>query len=193
MDEHSEMDLCPEGIQSSDLKSLPNFQHLRYFPSFPMYPGALGYCYSVTKLYSLWAHGLFVIPWTAEHQASLSSTISWSLLKFMSIELVMLSNHLILCHHPLLFPSIFSNIKVFSNDLALHITWPKYWASALASVIPMNIYGWFPLGLTCLISLQSKGPSRVFSSTIIQKHQFFSAQPFLWFNSHICTWLQEKL
>ena len=179
--------------QSSDLKSLPNFQHLCCFPSFPMYPGALGCCcYSIAKLYSLWAHGLFVISGTAEHQASLSSTISWSLLQFMSIESVMLSNHLILCRHPLLFPSIFSNIKVFSNYLALHITWPKYWDSALASVIPMNIYGWFPLGLTCLISLQSKGASRVFSSTTIRKHQFFSVQPFLWSSSHICTWLLEK-
>ena len=65
-------------------------------------------------------------------------------------------------------------------------------ASASASVLLMNIQGWFPLGLTSLISLLSKGLSRVFSSTTIQKHQFFGAQPFLWFNSHICTWLLEK-
>ena len=65
-------------------------------------------------------------------------------------------------------------------------------ASASASVLLMNIQGWFPLGLTGLISLQSKGLSRVFSSTIIQKHQFFSAQPSLWSNSHICMWLLEK-
>ena len=65
-------------------------------------------------------------------------------------------------------------------------------ASVSASVLPMNIQGWFPLGLTGWISLQSKGLSRVFSSTTVQKHQFFSAQPSLWSNSHIHTWLQEK-
>ena len=66
-------------------------------------------------------------------------------------------------------------------------------ASASASVLPMNIQGWFPSGLTGVISLQSKGLSRVFSSTTVWKHQFFSAQPSLWSNSHIHTWLLEKL
>ena len=65
-------------------------------------------------------------------------------------------------------------------------------ASALAPVLPMSIQGWFPLGLTGLISLQPKGLSRVFSSTTVQKHQFFGAQPSLWSNSHIHTWLLEK-
>ena len=65
-------------------------------------------------------------------------------------------------------------------------------ASASASALPMNIQGWFPLGLTGLISLLSKGLSKVFSSTTVWKHQFFSAQPSLWYNSHICTWLLEK-
>ena len=65
-------------------------------------------------------------------------------------------------------------------------------ASASAPVLPMNIQGWFPLGLTALISLLSKGLSRVFSSTTVQKHQFFGDQPSLWANSHICTWLLEK-
>ena len=65
--------------------------------------------------------------------------------------------------------------------------------SASASVLPMNIQGWFPLGLTGLISLPSKGLSRIFSSTTVQKHQFFSAQPSLWSTSHIGTWLLEKL
>ena len=69
---------------------------------------------------------LFVTPWTAAHQAPLSFTIAGSLLKFMFIESVMLSNHPILCHPPLLLPSIFPSIKVFSNDSALHIRWPKY-------------------------------------------------------------------
>ena len=69
-----------------------------------------------------------VTPWTAARQASLSFTISWSLLKLMSIESVIPSNHLILCHPPLLLPSIFPSIRVFSNESALHIKWPKYWS-----------------------------------------------------------------
>ena len=136
---------------------------------------------------------LFSTPWTAAHQASLSSTISWSLLKFMSIELVTLSNHLILCCPILLSPSIFPSIRGFSNELALHIRWPKYWSFSFSiSLLPMNIQGWFPLGLTDLISLLSKGLSRVFSNTTMRKHQLFGSQPSLWSNSHICTWLLEK-
>ena len=81
----------------------------------------------------------FVTRWTATHQAPLSSTISWSLLKFMSIELVVLSNHLILCHSLLLLLSIFSIIKVFSNESALHIRWPKYWSFSFNSG-PSNEY-----------------------------------------------------
>ena len=80
---------------------------------------------------------LFVTPWTAACQASLSATISWSLLKFMFIELVMLSNHLILCCPLLLLPSVFPNIRVFSNGSALHIRWLKYWSF---SIIPSNEY-----------------------------------------------------
>ena len=87
------------------------------------------------------------------------------MLKFMSIHSLMLSNHFILCHPLLLLLSIFPSIRVFSNESALCIRWPKYWASASASVLPMNIQGWFPLGLTGLIFLQSKGLSRVFSNT----------------------------
>ena len=71
---------------------------------------------------------LFLTPWTAARQASLGFTLSWSLLRFMSIELVMLSNHLILCHSFLLLPSIFPSIKVFPNQSALCIRWPKYWS-----------------------------------------------------------------
>ena len=112
---------------------------------------------------------LFVTPWTAACQASLAFTVSWSLLKLTSIELVMPSNHLILsCPH--LLPSIFPSIKVFSNESALRIRWPKYWSFSLKAVHPMNIQGWFPLGLTGLIFLQSKGLSRVFSSTTIWRH-----------------------
>ena len=79
-----------------------------------------------------------------------SFTISQSLLKFMSVESIIPSNHLTL-YCPLLLPSVFPSIRVFSNDLALHIRWPKYWS--FASVLPMNIQDWFPLGLTSLFSL----------------------------------------
>ena len=118
---------------------------------------------------------LFATPWTAAHQASLSITNSWSLLKPMSIESVMPSNHLILCRL-LLPPSIFPSIRVFSNESALRIRWPKYWSFSFSIVLPVNIQDWSPLGWTSWISLQSKGLSRVFSNTTVQKHQFFSAQ-----------------
>ena len=98
-------------------------------------------------------------------QAPLSSTISWDLLKLMSIESVMLYNHLILCHPLLLLPSILPSIRVFSNESALHIRWPKYWSFRFRSVLPMNIQDWFPLGLIGLISLQPKGLLRVFFNT----------------------------
>ena len=80
-----------------------------------------------------------VTSWTEAHQASLSSTVSWSLLKFMSINSVMLSNHLILCHPLLLLPSIFPSIRVFSNELALRIKWPKYWSFSFR-ISPSNEY-----------------------------------------------------
>ena len=106
---------------------------------------------------------LCATPWTAARQASLCFTITLSLLKLMSIESVMPSNHLILCHTLLLLPSVFPSIRVLSNELALHIGSQNIGASASASILPVNIQGWFPLGLTGLISLLSKGLSRVFS------------------------------
>ena len=101
---------------------------------------------AVVLVQSLSPVRLFATPWTAAQQASLSFTISRSLPKFMSIALVMPSSHLILWHPLLLLPSIFPNIRVFSNESALHIGWPSIRVSALASVLPMNIQGWFPLG-----------------------------------------------
>ena len=119
-------------------------------------------------------------PWTAARQASLSFTMSRSLFRFMSVELVMPSNYFILCC-PLLLSSIFPSIRVFPNESALCIRWPKYWkTSASASILPMNTQGGFPLGLTSLSSLLSKGLSGVFSSIMTQRHQFFSAQPSSW-------------
>ena len=105
-------------------------------------------------------------------QASLSITNSQSLPKLMSIELVMASNHLILCHPLLLLSSIFLSISIFSNESGGQCIG----ASASASVLPINIQDWSPLGWTGWISLQSKGLSRVFSNTRLQKHQFFGAQ-----------------
>ena len=120
---------------------------------------------------------LFATLWTAACQASLSITHSWSWLKLMSIESVMPSNHLILCRPLLLPPSIFPSIRVFSNESALPIRWPKYWSFSFnISLLPMNIRDWFPLGWTGWISLQSKGLSRIFSNTTGQKQQFFGAQ-----------------
>ena len=178
---------------------------------------------------------LFATPWTAACQTSLSITNSWSLLKFMSIESVVASNHLILCHHLLLLPSVFPSIssvqfscsfvsnsrlpcpsptpRPYSNWCpssrwchptvsssvipfsSCHQSFPESGSfqrsqfftsggqsigvSASASVLPMNIQDWLPLRWTGWISLQSKGLSRVFSNTTVQKHQFFGPQPYL--------------
>ena len=112
-------------------------------------------------------------PWTAACQASLSITNSWSLLKLMSIESLMPSNHLILCHHLLLLPSIFPNIRVFSNELALHIRQPKYWSFSF-NIGPSNKYsGLISFRMDLLDLLKSKGLVRVFSNTTVQKHQLF--------------------
>ena len=118
----------------------------------------------------------FATPWTAAWQASLSITNSWSLFKLRSIELVMPSNHLILCHSPRLSPSTLPSIRIFSNESVLHIMWPKYWSFSFSISLPINVHDWFPLGWTDWITLQSKGLSGVFSNTIVQKHQFFSTQ-----------------
>ena len=124
---------------------------------------------------------LFAIPWTEAHQASLSITNSQSLLKLMSIESVMPSNHLILCR-PLLLPSIFPSIRVFSNESTLNIRWPKYWSFSF-SISPSNEYSglisfridWFDL-------LAVQGTPKSLLQHHIQKRQSFSAQPSLWQN-----------
>ena len=144
---------------------------------------------SVQLLSRVW---LFATPWTAACQASLSITNSRSSLKLMSIESVMPSNHFIICHplssHLQSFPASGS----FPVSLFFESGGQSIGASASASVLPMNIQDWFPLGLTGLISLQSKELSRVFSNTTVQKHQFFGAQLSLWSHSHIHTWLLLK-
>ena len=140
-----------------------------------------------TSVHSFSCVWLYVTPWTAAHQASLSTTNSRILFQLMSIKSVMPSNHLILCRPLLLLPSIFPSIRVFSNESFLHIRWQNTGASALASVLPVNIRDWFPLEFTGLISLYSKGLSRVFSNTTVQKHQYFGAQSSLCPNSHVTT------
>ena len=140
---------------------------------------------------------LFATQWTQTRQSSLSFTIFQNLLKLMSVELVMPSNHLILCHPLFLLPSIFrASVGSFLMSRPFVSGDQSTGASTSASVLLMNVQDWFPLGLTALISLQSKGLSSIFSNTTVQKHQFFSAQPSLCSNFHICTywkyWLLGK-
>ena len=133
---------------------------------------------------------LFATPWTAKHQTSLFLTSSHSLLRFTSIEAVMPSNHLILSCPLLFLPLISPCTWVFSNESVLHTRWPKDWSFSFSSS-PFNEFQ-DPLGLTGWNSLQSKGLSRLFSSTTVQKHQFFGVQLSLWSNFHSNTWLLKK-
>ena len=135
---------------------------------------------------------LFVTPWTATQQAPLTFTISGVCSNSLSIESETLSNHFILYH------TLSFSLHSFPASWSFLKSWlftscgQSIGATASASVLPMNIQGWFPLGLAGLISLLCKGPSRVFSGTTIQKLQFFNTQSSLWSSSHICTWLLEK-
>ena len=115
---------------------------------------------------------LFATPWTAACQTSLSLTISWSLPKFMSIELVMPSSHLILCC-PLLLPSIYPSIRVFSKESTLHIRWPKYWKFSISTSSSNEYSGLISFRIDWLISLLCKGFSRVLFSTTVQNYKFF--------------------
>ena len=144
---------CAHGSETCEIRTIP-----------------LGF-YIVSVQFSCSVMSDSATPWTAACQDSLSITNSRSLLKLMSIKSVMPSNHLILCH-PLFFPpsGSFQMSQFFtSGGQSIEV-------SASASVLPMNIQNWFPLGRTGWISLQSKGLSRVFSNTTIQKHQFFGTQ-----------------
>ena len=146
---------------------------------------------SVQSLSRVW---LLVTPWTAARQASLYITNSQSSLKLMSIESVMPSSHLILClcRPLLLLPAIPPSIRVFSSESTLRMRWPKYWSFSL-SIIPSKEHpGLISFRMEGWISLQSKGLSRVFSNTTVQKHQFFGTQVSSQSNSHIHTRLLEK-
>ena len=144
---------------------------------------------SVQWLSRVW---LFATPWITACQASLFITNSRSSPKLICLKLVMPSSHLILCHPLLLLPPIPPSIRVFSIESTLCMKWPEYWSFSF-SIIPSNEHpGWSPLGWTGWISRQSKGLSRVFSNTTVQKHQFFSTQLSTQSNSHNHTWPQEK-
>ena len=135
---------------------------------------------------------LFVSPWTAARQASLSIDNFWSLLKLMSIESVMTSNHLILCHPLLLLPTIFPSIRVFSNESALRIRWPKYWSFSF-SISPSNEHSGlisFRMDWLDLLAVQGTLKSLLqhhSSETSILRHSAV-----LWSYSYIRAWLLEK-
>ena len=134
---------------------------------------------------------LFATPWTAARQASLSITNSRSLLKLMSIELVIPSNHLILCH-PLLLPSVVPSIRIFSNESVLHIRWPKYWSFSF-SITPSNEYsGLIAFRMDWLDLLAVQGTLESLLQHHSSKASILQRSTFLWSNSHIHTWLLEK-
>ena len=134
---------------------------------------------------------LFATPWIAARQASLSITNSRSLPRLTPMDSVMPSSHLILCCPLLILPPIPPSIRVFSNESTLHMKWPKYWSFSF-SIIPSKEHPGLISFRTDWMSLQSKGLSRVFSNTTVQKHQFFGAQPSSQSNSHIHTWPLQK-
>ena len=143
---------------------------------------------SVQLLSHVW---LFATPWIAARQASLSITNSRSSLKFTSIESVMPSSHLILCHPLLLLPPIPPSIRVFPNESTLCMRWPKYWSFSF-SIIPSKEHsGLKSFRMDWLDLLAVKGLSRVFNTTV-QKHQFFGTQLSSQSNSHIHTWLLKN-
>ena len=166
-------------------------QEKRKRPLWLSYFRRLLLCCLVSSVQLLSQVRLFATPWTAACQASLSTTNSWSLLKLISIELVMPSNHLtpvihFSCLQSCPAPGSFPVSQFFTSD------GQGIGASTTASVLSMNIQNWFPLGLTGLIFLLFKGLSGVFSHITVQEHQFFGTQLSLWSNSRIHTWLPEK-
>ena len=150
------------------------------------------YSKAFSSVQSLSSVRRFATPWIAARQASLSITNSRSSLKLMSIESVMPSSHLILCRPLLLLPPIPPSIRAFSNESTLRIRWPKYWSFS-SSISPSNEHpGLISFRMDWLDSLQSRGFSRIFSNTTVQKHKFFRAQLSSQSNSHIHTRPLEK-
>ena len=140
---------------------------------------------SVQLLSCIW---LFATPSIAAHQASLSITNSWSTLRLMSIELVMPSSHLILCHPLLLLPPIPPSIRVFSNGSTLRMRWPKYWSFSFSICPSKELPGLISFRMDWLDLLAAQGTFK----SLFQKHQFFGVQLSSQSNSHIHTWSLEK-
>ena len=142
----------------------------------PLVPPGKPVRYFVVVVVQLLSHvSFFQTPWTAACQASLSFTMSQSLLKLMFFESVIPSNHLVLCCA--LLPSIFPSIRVFSNELALRIRRPKYWSFSFSISTSNEYSGLISFRIDWFDLLAVQGVSRIFSNTTLQKHQFFSAQP----------------
>ena len=135
---------------------------------------------------------LFVTSWTAACQASLSSTVSQSLLKFMSIESVLLSSHLILCCSLLLLPSIFPSIRVFSNESSLRIRWPRYWGFSFTDSLSNELSGLISFRIDWFDLLAVQGTLKSLLQHHSSKASLFSTQPPLWSNSHIGTMTTGK-
>ena len=151
-----------------------------------------GQTITASSVQSLSRVRLFATPWTTTHQVSLSITNSRSLPKPMSIESVMPSSRLILCHPLLLLPSIFPSIRVFSNESALRIRGPKYWIFSF-NISPSSEHpGLISFRMDCLDLLAVQGTLKVFSNTTVQKHQFFCTQLSSQSNSHIHIWPLAK-
>ena len=144
---------------------------------------------SVQMLSPVW---LFTTPCTAACQASLSITNSWSLLKLMSIESVMPSNNLILCHFLFLLLPIFPSIRVFSNESVLLIRWPKYWSFSFSIIPSKEIPGLISFRMDWLDLLAVQGTLKSLLQHHSSKHQFFGSQLSSQSNSHIHTWPLEK-
>ena len=156
--------LVKGALQQLSQDNSPGLVKLCGYPSPYLRFSTVSLCFKIfTVVQSLSRVWLLATPWMAACQAPLSFTISWNWLKFMTIESVMVSNHLILCCPLLLLPSVFPSVRVFSNELTLHLSF-SFW-----SVLPMSIQGWFTLGLTGLI-LWFQELSSIFSSITIWKH-----------------------
>ena len=179
----------PWGHKESDTTERLHFLVYSYEHPFLPYLHINIELFVVQLLSRVW---LFATPRTAALQASQSFTISQSLPKLMSIKSAMPLNYFILCCSFLLLPSLFPSIRSFPMSWLFASGGQSIGASVSAIILPMNIQGWLILGLTGLISLQSKGLSRVFSNTTVQRAYFSGAQLSLWSNSHICTWLLEN-
>ena len=150
------------------------------------------FCFLFCSVQSLSHVRLFATPWTAACQASLSITTSQSLLKLISIESVMPSNHLILCCPLLLLPSVFPSIRVFSNKSGLHIRWSKYWSFSV-TISPSNEHsGLISFKMDWLDLLVAQGTLKSLLQHRSSKHQFSGTQLSLWSNSHIHTQLLQK-